>query len=190
MKKTVNFYLLLICLVLVPVLAAAGCQPGEIEEEEFDRDALMAVDTYIVEMGEALKEDTLRADLQGWVRGYYEDDLPFYYDEERREWLNEHLVSLEKLKRKHLEGSDFPSKDEIAEWDVVVVRGEEEWQLEGEEVLSGLGTLNELYDEMIAVITMIIDNEGELTMEQSERVLTLLDEIEPAVKEARSVFKR
>lgn len=187
MKKLFINTAIFICLALT-VFAAAGCEPEE-EEEEFDQAALAAVERYIVEMGEALKEETLRADLQGWSREYYGDDLPFYYDEERREWLDEHRERLEDLKRSHLESSDFPAEEEIAEWEVVVVRGEDEWLLEGEEVLTGLNTMNTLYDEMLAVIDLIIENEGELDIEQSERVLELLDEIDPAVEKARAVLR-
>lgn len=188
MKKLFIYTAIFICLALT-VFAAAGCEPEE-EVEEFDQAALEAADRYIVKMGEALKEETLRADLQGWSREYYGDDLPLYYDEERREWLGEHREKLKNLQRSHLDSSDFPAEAEIAEWEVVVVRGENEWLLEGEEVLTGLNTLNELYDEMIAVIDLIIENEGELDMEQSERVLELLDEIDPAVEKARSVLRR
>jgi len=189
MNKMLIYAVLFTCLVLI-TSAGAGCLPEEEEQEEFDRAALEAVDSYIVEMGEALKEETLRADLRGWVREYYEDDLPLYYDEERRDWLGEHRENLQELKRSHLESSNFPTEEEIAGWEVIVVRGENEWLLEGEEVLSGLETLNSLYDEMIAVLDMIIDNEGELDLEQSERVLELLDAIDPAVEEARSVLRR
>lgn len=188
MKKRLKYTVILICLAIT-FFAVTGCEPEE-EEEEFDREALMAVDRYIVEMGEALKEETLRADLKGWVREYYEDDLPLYYDEERREWLDEHRAVLQQEQRKHLEGSNFPAEDEIAEWDVIVVRGDEEWQLVGEDVLEGLHTINDLYDEMITVIEIIIEQEGELNMTQSERVLDLLDDIEPAVEEARSFLRR
>ena len=189
MNKLFIFSVLIICLILT-VLALAGCQPEEEEQEEFDRAALEAVDRYIVEMGEALKDETLRADLKGWAREYYEDELPLYYDEERRGWLDEHREKLQELKRSRVQSSDFPAEEEIAAWEVIVVRGEDEWLLEGEEVLSGLNTLNSLYDEMIAVLNMIIENEGELDVEQSERVLALLDDIEPAVEEARSVLRR
>lgn len=190
MKKTIGYNIILICLIIFIVIGAAGCQPQEIEEEEFDRDALMAVDAYLVEMGKALKEETLRADLQGWVRDYYEEDLPLYYDEERREWLDEHRAVLEALKSSHMESALFPEREDIANWEVMVVREEEEWLLEGEEVLSGLDILNDLYNEMIAVISLIIEHEGELNMEQSERVLDLLDTIEPTVAEAKSVLRR
>ena len=189
MRKRIAYSLLIIFLALT-VITLTGCQPEEEEKEEFDQAALEAVDRYIVEMGEALKEETLRADLKGWAREYYEDELPLYYDEERREWLDEHRENLKELKRSHLEQSDFPTEEEIVAWEVIVVRGEDEWLLEGEEVLSGLDTMNSLYDEMIAVLNMIIENEGELDVEQSERVLALLDDIEPAVEEARSVLRR
>lgn len=169
------------------VLFSAACQPEE--EEEFDERALVAVDNYIEEMTDALSDSTLRADLQGWVRDYYEDELPFYYDEERREWLGEHQEDLEGLRQRHL-GGNFPSVEEIIEWQVVVVRGEREWMLEGEEVIGALASLDALYAEMTAAIEMIIASEGELDMEQSERVLDLLDGIDPVIEEVRSVFYR
>ncbi len=188
MKSSAAYLSLFICLVCL-IFAVAGCEPEQ-EEEEFDQAALEAVDDYIVEMGKALKEETLRADLKGWVREYYEDDLPLYYDEERRGWLEEHRESLEELKRSHMESSEFPTEEEIAGWEVIVVRGGEEWLLKGEEVLSGLDTIDALYDEMVNVIAMITRQEGELDMAQSERVLDLIDEIDPAVAEARSVLNR
>ena len=172
-------------LILGLALFSASCQPEE--EEEFDQEALVAVDNYINEMTGALSDATLRADLKGWVRDYYEDDLPLYYDEERREWLKEHKEELERVRQKHLH-SGFPTAEEISEWQVVVVRGDMEWMLEGEEVIQALRQLDELYEEITGTIDMIIDNDGELDMQQSERVLELLDEIDPAVEEIRSVL--
>lgn len=172
-------------LILGLALFSASCQPEE--EEEFDQEALVAVDNYINEMTGALSDATLRADLKGWVRDYYEDDLPLYYDEERREWLKEHKEELERVRQKHL-NSGFPTAEEISEWQVVVVRGDMEWMLEGEEVIQALRQLDELYEEITGTIDMIIDNDGELDMQQSERVLELLDEIDPAVEEIRSVL--
>ena len=102
--KNLLIYTLLFIYLTMMVFAAAGCEPEEEEEEEeFDRAALKAVDEYIVEMGEALKEETLRADLQGWSRDYYEDDLPLYYDEERREWLRGHKETIEAVQDEHLD---------------------------------------------------------------------------------------
>ncbi len=174
-------------LILGLALFSASCQPEE--EEEFDQEALVAVDNYINEMTGALSDATLRADLKGWVRDYYEDDLPLYYDEERREWLKEHKEELERVRQKHLH-SGFPTTKEISEWQVVVVRGDMEWKLEGEEVIQALRQLDALYEEITGTIDMIIDNDGELDMQQSERVLELLDEIDPAVEEIRSVLFR
>ena len=174
-------------LMLGLVLLTAACQPEE--EEEFDQGALVAVDKYINEMTEALSDETLRADLKGWVRDYYEDDLPLYYDEERREWLKEHKEELGRVRQKHLNGG-FPTDEEISEWQVVVVRGDTEWMLEGEEVIIALRQLDRLYEEITGTIDMIIGSEGELDMQQSERVLALLDGIDPAVEEIRSVLFR
>ncbi len=181
--------LLVIFLIIIAGVAfsALSCQPEE--EEEFDEAALIAVDNYVEEMTEALSDSTLRADLMGWSRDYYEDEMPFYYDEERREWLGGNKEILETLRRRHRENS-FPEVEEIADWQIVIVRGEREWMLEGEEVITALGKLDDLYDEVTGTIAMIINNEGELDMPQSEQVLELLEEIDPVVEEVRSVFYR
>jgi len=174
-------------LILGLMLYTAACQPEE--EEEFDQEALVAVDKYINEMTEALSDETLRADLKGWVRDYYEDDLPLYYDEERREWLKEHKEALQGARQKHLDSS-FPKIEDIFEWEVIVVRGDTEWMLKGEELVQALRQLDMLYEDVTGTIDMIIDSDGELDLEQSEQVLNLLEEIDPAVEEIRSVLLR
>ncbi len=180
--------ILLLLIILSPAVFLAGCLPEE-EEEDFDEAALVAVDNYIKEMTAALSDSTLRADLQGWSREYYEDDEPpFYYDQERREWLAEHREELTALRQKHRKGSDFPSSEEVAGWEVIIVRGEQEWLLYGGEVIEALDLLEVLFAEVLAVIDLIISNEGELDEPQSKRVLDLLDEIDPAVEEVRSIF--
>ncbi len=189
MKKLLITMLILL-LAAGAVFTASGCEPGE-EEEEFDEAALVAVDNYIREMTGALADSTLRADLQGWSREYYEDDdPPFYYDEERRQWLKEHQAELQELRQSHLEGSDFPGPEEIADWEIVVIRGEREWMLYGEEVIGALDSLDALYEEMMAVIDAIIGSAGELDVPQSERVLELLEKIDPVVEEARAALYR
>ena len=188
-----NLFVVFTLLILITfmVLSTSGCLPEEQEEEEFDRAALVAVDNYIEEMSGALDDSTLRADLQGWCRDYYEDDgPPFYYDEERREWLGEHKENLMDLREKHLARSEFPEREKISEWEVVIVRGEREWMLYGEEVIEALDNLEALYTEVITVIEMIIESEGELNYQQSVRVLELLDDINPTLEKAASVFDR
>ena len=190
MKKILLKMLLLILLAGFLILPA-GCLPEEEEEEDFDEAALVAVDSYIREMTAALGDTTLRADLLGWKREYYQpDEPPFSYDEERRQWLAEHKEELQALRRSHVEGANFPAEEDIADWEVVVVRGEREWMLYGEEVIRALDLVDDLYGEVIAVIDLIIDNEGELDVPQSERVLELVEIIDPVIEEARSVLIR
>ena len=167
-------------------LLIAGC---ETEEEEFDERPLIAINDYVYELTNALLDDILLADLKGWTREYYEEDLPFYYDQERREWLEEHRNNLEAIRKSHKD-SQFPLEEDIAEWEVVVVRGENEWLLEGEEVNDTLKKLDEIYFELTDILKMIEDYEGELDIEQSERVLEILETIEPRVNEVREVFFR
>jgi len=177
---------LLIILVFVLTAFTAGCQP---EPEEFDESALIAVNDYVDEMTAALLDSTLEADLKGWIRNYEEDDLPLRYDEERRQWLTEHAENLELLYGRH-RNSGFPTDEEIAGWQVVIVRGDKEWLLEGSEALGALEKLEALYRELLDVITMIVESTGELSMEQSERVLALIDDLEPRVYEIREVYFR
>ncbi len=181
LKKT-----LMIVLLSLMIAFAAGCQP---EPEEFDESALIAVNDYVDEMTTALLDSTLEADLKGWVRDYYEEDLPLRYDEERRQWLSEHGENLETLYGRH-RNSEFPSEEKIADWQVVIVRGENEWLLEGSDALGALENLEALYRQLLGVIAMIVESAGELSMEQSERVLELIDDLEPRVYEIREVYFR
>ncbi len=183
MRKPICLLLPLLCATF---LVAAGCLPEE-EEEVFDEAAFKAVNEYVREMSMVLR-DTI-PDLRGWVREYYVEDLPLTYDEERREWLREHKENIEAVRNKFRE-NDFPTEEEIAEWEVVVARGEQEWMLEGKEVNAALDKLDELRLEVTGTIEMIERAEGELDMEQSEKVLELIEEIEPVVEEVRAVFFR
>ena len=179
--KKLALYLLLFAVGL----ALSGCQPEVVEVDEAE---LLAVNSYVEEMSVALLDDTLMADLKGWVREYYEDEMPLRYDEERREWLAGHRDNLETLRKKHLEGSTFPTRETIAAWEVLLVRGDHEWLLEGITVIEALDELDLLYSEITEVIEMIIAQDGELDMAQSEQVMDLVEKIEPRVEFARTVF--
>ena len=181
-----NFFIAAL-LFLVLFLFVNCCQP--VEEEEFDEAALIAVNDYVEEMTAVLLDDTLQADLKGWVREHYESELPLRYDQERREWLEEHRNTIESVRRKHRDGN-LPALEDIAQWQVVVVRGEHEWLLDGVEVVNALEKMEALAADLIGAITMIIDSDGELDMAQSEQVLKLIEEIEPVVDEIRAVFFR
>ena len=181
-----KFLLITLLFMLIAFTFTAGCQP---EPEEFDESALIAVNNYVDEMTTALLDSTLEADLKGWVRDYYEDDLPLLYDEERQQWLTEHGENLEQLYGRH-RNSGFPAEEQIADWQVVIVRGENEWLLEGQEALGALEKLEALYRELLDVIGMIVESAGELSMEQSEQVLELIDDLEPRVYEIREVYFR
>lgn len=177
---------LLAAVAVISLLLLAGC---EAEEEEFDERPLIAVNSYVYELSNALLDDLFLADLEGWSREYYEDDLPFYYDQERRKWLAEHGKQLKTVRESHLE-DQFPSEEEIAEWEVVVVRGDQEWLLEGDEVNDALQKLGDLYNEVMKVLEMIDETDGELDETQSKKVLEILETIEPRVNEVREVFFR
>jgi hypothetical protein len=175
-------------LLILVVVAVLGCSSPE--PEEFDDAALLAVTGYVDEMTAALLDKTLEADLKGWVREHYGDELPLCYDEERRGWLGEHAANLESIRSRHLQGSNFPAAEDIATWQVVVVRGDAEWMLHGDEVLDGLEKLDQLYFDLTGTVEMIDESGGELDMEQSEKVLQLLEEIATRVEEVRAVFYR
>lgn len=177
---------LLVAVTVISLLLHAGC---ETEEEVFDERPLVAVNSYIYELSNALTDDLFLADLKGWSREYYEDDMPFYYDQERREWLAEHRKNLETIRNNHLVGQ-FPSEEEIAEWEVVIVRGDQEWLLEGDEVNNALQKLSDLFHKVMEILEMIEDADGELDEAQSKQVLELLEIIEPRVHEVREVLFR
>jgi hypothetical protein len=50
--------------------------------------------------------------------------------------------------------------------------------------------LEALYRELLDVIEVIVESAGELSMEQSEQVLELIDNLEPRVYEIREVYFR
>jgi len=171
------------------MMGGAVCEPEVVEEEvEVDEEALIAINNYVEEMTAALP--AVKIELQGWVREIRaEDDLPLRYDEERRQWLQEHKEDLEAIRRKHLD-TDFPDAEEIEAWDVIIVRGDREWELDGKAWLKALDQLEDLVDEVIETIEVIMAQEGELDMEQSERVLELIEEIEPVIEKVRAVIFR
>jgi hypothetical protein len=181
--KKLALYLLLFAVGL----AVSGCQPEVVVVDEAE---LLAVNSYVKEMSVALLDDTLNADLKGWVREYYEDELPLRFDEERREWLAGHWENLEVLQNKHLQGSTFPDRETIATWEVVLVQGENEWLFEGTAALEALDQLDLIYSDVTQTIEMIIASEGELDMAQSEQVISLVEEIEPRVESVRAYFFR
>ncbi len=187
MLKRISLVLVLAAGLGLLGLAGGSCQPEE-EEPEVNEEALVAINNYVEEMSALLPE--VKIDLQGWSRDpHSEDDMPFKYDEERRDWLKEYREEIEAVRGKHLD-ADFPDEEEIAAWDVIIVRGDQEWELDGEKWLRALERLEDLADEVKAVITMILEEEGELDMDQSERVLELIEQIEPEIEEVRSVIFR
>ncbi len=188
MLKSKPLLLFLLMLLAALVLSGAECEPEEEEGPEVDEAALVAINDYTEEMTAALPE--VKIDLQSWSKEpHAEDDPPFSYDEKSREWLSEHKVKLQEIRARHLDTA-FPDEKEIASWDVIIIRGEEEWQLDGEKWLAALERLEDLVDEVIGVITMVNAEKGELDMEQSERVLELIEVIEPEIKAVRSVIFR
>jgi hypothetical protein len=178
MKKLTAVILLASLLMLISI----GCQP---EEEEFDETALVIVSDYVEELTVAMLD--LIPDLMGWVREPHSDNLPLRYDEERIIWLEEYRVRLEDIRQRY-RGDDFPADEEIADWQIVVVRGDREWLLEGPVVLGALAETEALYTEIRGAISMISAADGELDMAQSQKVMSLVEEIEPRVEEIRSIL--
>lgn len=170
-------------LLLIPGLLGgfAGCEQEE--EEVFDKADLYAVNDYVEEMTSAMHE--VVPDLKGWSRAPHSDEgMPLEYDEERLEWLGEHRDQLEEVKQEHLENG-VPEMEKIEQWEVVVVRGTEEWLMKGPEVVEALEKLNEFALDLKSSIAMIKENDGQLDEEQSEEIKALIDRVEPVTKEVR-----
>ncbi len=181
MKRYLFIMLLVAALI---VFGAAGCRP---EEDDFDEAALVAVNDYIEEISTVML-DTL-PDLLGWVREPYSDNLPLRYSEERQEWLQKHQGILREVRKRHL-NEEFPTVKEMTRWNVVVVRGDQEWLLEGPELIEALANLEALSAEISAAVTAIVESGGELDLVRSDEILSLVEKIEPTVEEARAVLFR
>lgn len=174
----------LVVTILAVVFVVTGCQGGQ---KEVDPEQLNLVDHYVEDLTKALLD--AEPDLLGWVREPYSDNLPLKYDNDRLALLDEHMQKIMAI-RERRQGVDFPTEDEIADWQVIVVRGDDEWLLEGSSVLEALLELDILSDRFTAAVELIVDNEGVLTMTQSELIITLTEELLPAVEAIRAVFYR
>ena len=181
MKRYLFIMLMVAALI---VFGVAGCRP---DEDDFDEAALVAVNDYIEEVSKALL-DAL-PDLLGWVREPYSDNLPLRYSEERQELLQKHQDILGEVRKRHL-NVDFPTIEEMTRWNVVAVRGDQEWLLEGPVLTDALVNLEELTVDLIGTIEMVIESDGKLDLTQSEQVLKLIDRIEPEIEEVRYVLFR
>lgn len=168
--------------MLIAGLCSTGCTP---EVKEVDPAALNAVDHYVEELTIAILE--AEPDLRGWVREPYAGDLPLVYDTERIDWLKEHRLKIEAAEQLR-DAKAFPAESDILRWKVVVVRGENEWLLEGQVVNNALKELQILSEEITAAITLIEAETGELSLEQSADILELVEEIKPRIEAVREVF--
>jgi hypothetical protein len=177
--------LLVLSVTLVVTLLSfviTGCQA---QPKEVDPAVLNLVDHYVEELTAALLD--AEPDLLGWIREPYADDIPLKYSEERIGWLLEHRTRIEEIRQ--LRASDlFPAEADIALWQVIVVRGDDEWLLEGPAVIGALSELETLSDRVIDAIEMIKDGNGELSLTESQGIIKLTEEINPAVEEIRAVF--
>jgi hypothetical protein len=169
-------------IILLIVGSFSGCREPVVE---VDPDQLNLVDHYVEELTSAVLDS--EPDLLGWVREPYSDNMPLKYNEERISLLSLHQ---EKIKQIYAirDNSEFPSTEVLAKWQVIVVRGADEWLLEGPQVIETLHTLEELSDRVDQAITMISEHDGVLDMEQSELIIDLTDELVPAVEAIRAVF--
>jgi len=170
--------------ILAVVFVVTGCQGGQ---KEVDPEKLNLVDHYVEDLTKALLD--AEPDLLGWVREPYSENLPLKYDNDRLALLDEHKQKIEAI-RERRQGVEFPTEDEIADWQVIVVRGDDEWLLEGSSVLEALLELDTLSDRFTAAVELIADNEGVMTMTQSELIITLTEELLPAVETIRAVLYR
>lgn len=174
------------CIISIMILLIVGSFSGCREPVvEVDPDQLNLVDHYVEELTSALLD--CEPDLLGWVREPYSDNLPFKYNEERINLLSLHQ---EKIKQIYMirDSAEFPAEEDMAKWQVIVVRGDDEWLLEGAQVVETLNTLEVLSDRVEQAIAMISEHDGVLDMEQSALIIELTDELVPAVEAIRAVF--
>ena len=177
-----NFILLTLGLLLIAVCFTTGCQEPVIEVDPVE---LSLIDHYVEELTLALLD--AEPDLLGWVREPYAENYPLQYDEERINLLVGHLEKISRIREKR-QAETFPPEEIIAKWQVIVVRGSDEWLLEGPVIVKALDRLEELSDRLEQSIKLIVDSEGILDDEQSETIITLIDELAPTVEDIRAVF--
>jgi hypothetical protein len=169
-------------LILLSVGSFSGCREPVVE---VDPDQLNLVDHYVEELTSVLLDS--EPDLLGWVREPYSDNLPLKYNEERIKLLSLHQEKIKQICTIR-DSANFPSTEVLAKWQVVVVRGDDEWLLEGSQVIETLQTLEVLSDRVDQAIDLISEHDGLLDMEQSVLIIKLTDELVPAVEAIRAVF--
>lgn len=177
-----NLILLTVGLLLIAVSFTAGCQEPVIEVDPED---LSLIDHYVEELTLTLLD--VEPDLLGWVREPYAENFPLQYNEERINLLAGHLGKISRIREKR-QIETFPSEEIIAKWQTIVVRGSDEWLLEGPVIIEALGRLEELSDRVEQSIKLIVDSEGTLDDEQSETINTLIEELAPTIEDIRAVF--
>lgn len=177
-----SFGKITVVLLVIASCFMAGCQEPVVEVDPAD---LNLVDHYVEELTLALLD--LEPDLMGWVREPYAENFPLKYNKERIVFLVGHLRKINQI-RETRQTESFPSTVLMAQWQVIVVRGSEEWFLEGPAIVDALGRLEDLSDRVEQSINLIVDSEGILDLEQSEIVVNLIDELAPTVDEIRAVF--
>ncbi len=162
MKKTVTMILTAIAVLFM----LSSCTT----QDDFDREAFLMVSTYADEVIPAVGETLF--DLDGWAR---EPE-----DEERIEWLMEHAEKLEAIGRRHFH-NEFPTSSDIEGWTVKVKRGDNEWLVEGTELLPALEQMKAAAENLIALLHDIAAVGGDLSDREQERVEAVKIEAQSAV---------
>ena len=177
-----NLFIISLGLLLIASCFMAGCQEPIIEVDPAD---LSLIDSYVEELTLTLLD--VEPDLLGWVREPYSENLPLQYNEERMALLTGHLEKISQIREKR-QAESFPPEMIIAKWQVIVVKGSDDWFLEGPDIVDALGRLEELSDRVEQSIILIVDSEGILDLEQSEIIINLIEELPPTVVDIRAVF--
>ncbi len=178
-----NLVYFLVGLMFLPMMTyLAGCREPDIEVDPED---LSLIDHYVEQLSLALLD--VEPDLLGWVREPYSDNFPLKYNEERITLLTEHLKIIRQIREQRQEDT-IPDEDIIAKWRVVLVRGSDEWFLEGPAVVDALARLAMLSDRVEQAIAIIIESEGKLDTDQSQFIVTLTEELAPEIEAIRVIF--
>ena len=171
MRKWIPLYLVLAAVLLI----TAGCSPPE----KFDRDAFLMVSAYADEILPAVGETLF--DLNCWARGPE--------DEERIEWLLEHAEKLQAIGRRHA-FDEFPAPSEMESWKVNVKRGDDEWQVEGQELAPAVEQMKAAAEKLVALLHEIAAAGGDLTEAEQARVEAVKAEARRASDELHRLFYR
>lgn len=165
-------------MIMAVFFLAAGCNPAR-KDSDIDRGHFQAVEKYVYEIVPAV--EGAKYDIDQWSQDAT--------DPQTREWLECDVEIIDGINERHL-NADFPYFAAMERWSAVpVVRGDEEWTIEGDELVSLVKTIISSTGELTVRLKDVLSRNGEEATERDKRqVGEAIDEAYQAALELRSMF--